>query len=197
MKSLSHVQPQRPHGLQPTRLLHPWDFPGKSTGVGYINSPKFNNNKYLICLPIEYEPKLEEMLLFSHSVMSNSLQPHRLPHTRLPCPLPSPGVCSDSCPLCQWCHPTSHLLSSLSPPASVFPNIRVFSNVSTLCIRWSKYWSFSFSIIPSNEYSGLISFRIYCLISLQAKGLSRVFFNTTVWKYPIEYELKLERVVIC
>ena len=120
-----------------------------------------------------------------------------LQHTRLLCPLPSPGVCSDSCPLCQWCHPTSHLLSSLSPPASVFPNIRVFSNVSTLCIRWSKYWSFSFSIIPSNEYSGLISFRIYCLISLQAKGLSRVFFNTTVWKYPIEYELKLEQVVIC
>ena len=54
----------------------------------------------------------------------------------------------------------SHPLSSPSPPASAFPSIRVFSNESVLCIRWSKYWSFSFSISPSHEYSGLISFRI-------------------------------------
>ena len=54
----------------------------------------------------------------------------------------------------------SHPLSSPSPPASVFLSIRVFSNESVLCIRWPKYWSFSFSISPSNEYSGLISFRM-------------------------------------
>ena len=62
---------------------------------------------------------------------------------------------------------------------SIFPKIRVFSNESALCIRWPKYWSFSFSISPSNEHPGLIS---YC-ISLQSKGLSRVFSNTTVQKH--------------
>ena len=58
---------------------------------------------------------------------------------------------------------------------SIFPNIRVFPNGSTLHIRWPNYWSFSFSISPSNEYSGLISFRIDCFFSLLSKGLSRVF----------------------
>ena len=74
----------------------------------------------------------------------------------------------------------SHPLSSPSPPAFIlFPGIRVFSNESVLCIMWSKYWSFSFSTRASNEYSGLISLRIACLISLWSKGL-RVFSNTTV-----------------
>ena len=54
----------------------------------------------------------------------------------------------------------SHPLSSPSPPPSIFPSIRVFSNKSVLCIRWPKYWCFSFSVSPSNEYSGLISFRM-------------------------------------
>ena len=69
----------------------------------------------------------------------------------------------------------SHALSS----PSIFPSIRVFSNESALPIRWPKYWSFSFSISPSNEYSGLISFRIDWVDSLQSKGLPRVFSNTT------------------
>ena len=63
------------------------------------------------------------------------------------------------------CHPLLLL-------PSVFPSIRVFSSESVLCIRWPKYWSFSFSISPSNEYSGLISFRMDWLISLQSKRLS-------------------------
>ena len=66
---------------------------------------------------------------------------------------------------------------------SIFPRIRVFSNESALCIKWPKYWSFSFSISPSKEYSGLISFRTDGLISLQSKGLSRVSSNTTVKKH--------------
>ena len=66
---------------------------------------------------------------------------------------------------------------------SVFPSIRVFSNESALRIRWPKYWSFSFNISPSNEHPGLISFRMYWLVSLQSKGLSRVFSNTTVQKH--------------
>ena len=65
-------------------------------------------------------------------------------------------------------------------PPSVFPSIRVFSNESVLHIRWPKYWSFSFNISPSNEYLGLISFRMGWLDLLQSKGLSRVFSNTTV-----------------
>ena len=74
-----------------------------------------------------------------------------------------------------FCH---HLLLP-----SVFPSIRVFSNESGLHIRWPKYWSFSFSISPSNEYSGLISFRIDWFDLLESKGLSRVFSNTTVQKH--------------
>ena len=66
---------------------------------------------------------------------------------------------------------------------SILPSTRVFSNESILHIRWPKFWSFSFSISPSNEYSGLISFRMDWWISLQSKGLSRVFSNTTVQKH--------------
>ena len=74
----------------------------------------------------------------------------------------------------------SHPLSSPFPPAPIPPSIRVFSNELTFRMRWPKYWSFSFSISPSNEHPGLISFRMNCLISLQFKGLSRAFSNTTV-----------------
>ena len=70
----------------------------------------------------------------------------------------------------------------LSPP-SIFPNIRVFLNESVLCMRWPKYWSLSFNISPSNEHPGLISLGWTCCISLQSKGLSRVFSNSTVQKH--------------
>ena len=66
---------------------------------------------------------------------------------------------------------------------SVFPSIRVFSNESTLHIRWPEYWSFNFNISPSNEYSRLIFFRLTDLISFLSKGLSRVFSNHTVQKH--------------
>ena len=66
---------------------------------------------------------------------------------------------------------------------SIFPSIGVFSNESTLRMRWPKYWSFSFSISPSNEHSGLIFFRMDWSISLQSKGFSRIFPNTTVQKH--------------
>ena len=77
----------------------------------------------------------------------------------------------------------SHPLSFPSPPASIFLSIRVFSNESALHIRCPKYWSFSFNISPSNAHPGLISFRMAGWISLQLKGLSRVFSNTTVQKH--------------
>ena len=80
---------------------------------------------------------------------------------------------------------SNHLIlcRPLLPLLSIFPSIRVFSNQSVLHVRWPKHWSFSFSISPSKEYSGLISFRMDCWISLQPKGLSRVFSNTTVQKH--------------
>ena len=81
--------------------------------------------------------------------------------------------------------PSNHLIlcHPLLLLPSVFPSIRVFSNEAVLRMRWPKYWSFSFSISPSNEHPGLISFRMDCWISLQSKGLSRVFSNTTVQKH--------------
>ena len=81
--------------------------------------------------------------------------------------------------------PSSHLIlcRSLLLPPSIFPSIRVFSNESALHNRWPKYWSFSFSISPSNEHPGLISLGKTGWISLQSKGLSRVFSNTTVQKH--------------
>ena len=108
---------------------------------------------------------------FSLLVMSNSLQPCRLQHIRLLCPSPTPGVCSNSCLLSQWCHPTilssvTHLL--LLP--SIFPSIRVFSNEPALHIKWPKYWSFSLSINPSKEYSWLISFKVDWFDLLAVQG---------------------------
>ena len=222
--------------------------------------------------------------MFSCSVMSESLWPHDLQHTRLPCPSLSPGVCPNSWPWSQWCYlsisssvtpfpfcpqffpvsgfcPTSWLFASggqsigasasasvlpmniqswlpfssvsvqslscawlfvtpwttalqasrsiinsqslpklmsmesvmpsnhliLCRPLlllpSIFPSIRIFSNESALRMRWPKYWSFSFSISPSNEYSEWFPLGLTGLIALQSKGLSRVFSSTTIWKH--------------
>ena len=102
--------------------------------------------------------------------MSDSLRPNGLQHARLPCPSPTPGACSNSCPWSRWCHPITHPLSSPSPLAFNFPSIRVFSNESVSHIRWPKYWSFSFSISPSNEYLGLIFFKIDWFDFLAVQG---------------------------
>ena len=81
--------------------------------------------------------------------------------------------------------PSNHLIlcRPLLFAPSILPSIRVFSNDSVLHIRWPQYWSFSFNISPSNDYPGLISFRMDWLSSVQSKGLSRVFSNTTVQKH--------------
>ena len=107
---------------------------------------------------------------FSHSVMSDSLWPHESQHTRPPCPSPTPGVYPNSRPSSQWCHQPSHPLSSPSPPAPNPSQHMVFSNKSTLHMRWPKYWSFTFSISPSNEHPGLISFRMDWLDLLAVQG---------------------------
>ena len=102
---------------------------------------------------------VQKVLIHLSSVVSDSLWPHGLQHARLPCPSPTPGVYSNSRPLSQWCHPT--ISSSVIPFSSclqTFPASGSFPMKSALCIRWPKYWNFSIS--PSKEYSGLISFRI-------------------------------------
>ena len=120
------------------------------------------------------------LLQFSHSVLSNSLQPHRLQHTRLPCPSAPLELNQGHVHRVSDAIQPSHSLSSLPLLPSIFPSMNVFSTESVLHIRWPMYWSFSFRISPSNKYSGLISFR---MDSLQSKGLSRVFSSTTVQKH--------------
>ena len=115
---------------------------------------------------------------FSHSVVSDSLQPHGLQDARSPCPSPTPGVYSNSCPLSQWYHPNHLILCRpLLLPPSIIPSIRVFSNESVFCIRWPNYWSFSFSISPSNSYSGLISLGMDWLDLLSVQGTLKSLFQ--------------------
>ena len=109
------------------------------------------------------------MLLFSRQVVSNSLQPHGLQHTRSLCPSPSPEVFPSSCPL-HWWYQTSHLLTPSSPAFNLSPHQGLFQCV---CITWPKYWSFSFSISPSNEHSGFISLKIDWFDLLTVQGTLR------------------------
>ena len=115
-------------------------------------------------------PFLDSSVKFSCSVVSNSLQSHESQHVRPPCPSPTPRVHPNPCPLSRWCIQPSHPLSSPSPPAPITPSSRVFSNESTLPIRWPKYWSFSFNISPSNEHPELISFKMDWLDLLAVQG---------------------------
>ena len=126
-----------------------------------------------------------KLLLFIRSAVSDSLQPHGLQQARLPCPSPSPRVCSNSCPLSWWCHqtisssviPFSSCLQSF-PASGSFPMSQLFTSGSQ-SIRASASASF-----PSREYSGLISFRTDWFELLErSKGLSRVFSSTTVRKH--------------
>ena len=104
----------------------------------------------------------------SRSVVSDSLRPHGLQHARLPVHHQRLKLMSIKSVMLSnhliFCRPLLHL-------PSIFPSIRVFSNESVLCIKWPKYWTFSFSLSPSNEYSGLISLRIDWLDILAVQGL--------------------------
>ena len=99
------------------------------------------------------------------------LAPHESQHSRPPCPSPTPRVSPKSMSI-ELVMPSNHLIlcHPLLLLPSVFPSIRVFSNESVLRIRWPKYWHFSFSISPSNEYSGLISFKIDWFDLLAVQG---------------------------
>ena len=121
------------------------------------------------------------LLLFSRSVISDSLWPRGLQHTRLPCPSSSPGACSNSCPLSQWCHPTisSSVASCLQsfPASGSFPMSHLFPSGGQ-----SIGVSASASVLPMN-IQDWFPLGWTGWISLQSKGLSRVFSNTTVRKH--------------
>ena len=108
---------------------------------------------------------------FSLSVMSDSLQPHGLQHARAPCPSPTLRVYSNSCPLSRWCNP--NISSSVIPFSSrvqSFPASGSFHMSQFFTSGGQKYWNFSFSISPSNEYSGMISFRMDWVDLLAVQG---------------------------
>ena len=115
--------------------------------------------------------------------MPNSLRTYGLQDTGPPCPSPTWSLLKLMS--IELVMPSNHLIlcCSLLFPPSVFPSIRVFSDESAFYIRWPKYWSFNFNIIPSKEHSGLICIRMNWLDLLAVQGTSRVFSNTTVQKH--------------
>ena len=128
------------------------------------------------------------LLLFSCSAISDSLWHHGLQHASFPRWLATPGACSNSCPSSQRCHLTISSCRPLLLLPSIFPSIRVFSNELTLPIRWPKYCNLSFGISPSNEYSGLISFRTDWfgrLPNLREVDLCRIFPMGSIAKSPL------------
>ena len=124
---------------------------------GKVISLLFNMLSRLV---IAFLPMIIHIQFSSVAQSCLTVGPHGLQHARLPCPSPTPRTAIQP----------SHPLSSMLFLPSIFPNIRVFSNESALCIRWPKYWSFSFSMRPSNEYLGLISFRMNWLALLAVQG---------------------------
>ena len=127
---------------------------------------------------------LSTSVQISHSAVSNSLRPHGLQGARVLCPSLSLTVCSSHG--IESMVPSNHLIlcCPLVLLPSIFPSIRVFSNDSVLCIRWPKYWSFSIS--PSNECSGLISFRIdqFDLLHMMLWGNPNELFGQASIKGP-------------
>ena len=125
----------------------------------------------LVCQAGSVQEKVHSSAQFSHLVVSKSLRPHGLQYVRPPCPSPTPGVYSKLM-FVELAMPSDHLIlcRPLVLLPSIFPSIKDFSNESVLHIRWPKYWSFSFSISPSNEHPGLISFRMDCLDLLAVQG---------------------------
>ena len=122
-------------------------------------------------LKISISTHLDSSVQFSHSVLSDSLWPHGLQHARPPYPSPTPRVYSNSCPLSWWCHPT--ISSSVIPFSSrlqSFPATGSFQMSQFFTSGGQSVWSFSFSISPSSEYSGLISFRMDWLDLLAVQG---------------------------
>ena len=163
-KALDNMSLERKKARSKGWILFPWK-------LKHLHSPGDSTNKWKsqakVTYLLHFGSYFSNLIFFrfssvqfSHSVMSDSLQPHELLHARPPCPSPTPRVHSTSCPSSRWCHPAiSFSVVPFSSYPQSFPVPGSFQ-MSVFCIRWPKYWSFSFSISPPNEYSGLISFRI-------------------------------------
>ena len=183
----------RTHGLKPTRLICPWPYPGRNTGGGChpllqgIFSTQGVNLGLLHCRRILYHlshqgsPRESPSVQFSHSVVSDSLRPHESQHARLPCPSPTPGVYSNSCESSWWCHPavSSSVVPFSSCPQSL-PASGSFPMSQLFAWGWPKYWSFSFSISPSSEHPGPISFRMDWLALLAVQGLGWSYSHISI-----------------
>ena len=172
--------------------LSPWHSPGKAAGVGcdfllQVICLTQGSNLHLLCLlrrQVASLPLSHVLLLFTHSPVSDALWPHGLQHARPPCPSPTSGAYSHSCPLSRWCHPTisssvipfSSRLQS-SPASGSFPMSQLFTSGGQ-----SIEVSASASVFPMN-IQDWFPLGWTGWISLQSEGLSRVFSNTTVQKH--------------
>ena len=150
----------------------------------------------LIWLCLETEPLRRLLLLFSHSVLSDSLWPHGLQHTRLPCPLPSPRVFSNSCPLSQWCHPTISFSTAtlhLSQYQGLFRWVDSSHQVAKVLEFQLQHQSFS-------EYSGLLSFQVdwFDLLAVQGTQESSQHHNlrTSVLWYSSFFMVQLSHYLV-
>ena len=130
---------------------------------------------------------------FSRSVVSDSLRFHELQHARAPYPSPAPRVHPNSCPSVGDAIQPTHPLSSPSPPAPNPSQHQSLSNESALRMRWPKYWSFSFSISPSKEHPGLISFRMDWLDVLAVQGTLKSLLQHHSSKASILWHSALDR----
>ena len=134
----------------------------------------------------QYSYSMASPVQFSCSVMSDTLRLRELQHSRPPCPSPTPRVYLNSCSLSWWCHLYHQILCCpLLLLPSIFPSIRVSSNESELHIRWPNFRSFSFNISPSNEFSGLISFKMDWLDLLAVQGTLKSLLQHHSSKPPI------------
>ena len=143
---------------------------------------KCSLSSYSLGMMVECE-LVDNLLLFSCSIVSDFLWPYEMQHTRLPCPSLSPGVSSNSCPLSQWCHPT--ISSSATPTFSSCPQSFPVSGsfpMSQLFTSGGQCIGGSASVLPMN-IQGWFHLGLTGLISLQSQGLSRVFSSTTVQKH--------------
>ena len=144
----------------------------------------FRTHAHMLCLIKVLLKTLNQMLLFRHWAISDSLQCHGLPHSRLPCPSLSPGVCSDSCAWSPWCYLTISSSATLfSFCCQSFPALGSFPMSRLFALGGQSIGALASAISPSSEYSGLISFRIDRFDPLQSEGLSRIFSSTTIWKH--------------
>ena len=180
------------HGQRRLVSYSPWGCK-KSDMTEYTHKHKYTHaythtqrelNHFVLYLKLRQHCKSTMLLLlFSHQVVSNSLWPHGLQHTRLPCPSPSPRVCPSSCPLNRWCHPTISSSVALFSCLQSFPSSGSFP-MNQLFTSGGQSIGASASVL-ANIIQGWSPLRLTVLISLQTKGLSRVSSSATVRKASI------------